>query len=380
MDPFSALTPEQLEALLNGPALAPPPGVIPRLVNPPSHRTATFATAIASLVVATLVIMMRLYTRVSVVRKISIADYSILIAWGCFVAFFGIWVVVGFWAPGIHQWDIRLKDVSTILYYAHVLTILYGPCCIFVKISILAQYIEIFLPTREPRKLYWSIIVLAVANFLYYVITTFLEIFACTPIAKAWDPLITDGHCINTLALFVASSAVNTASDLIILALPQTIIWRLNASSKDKITVSFVFLVAIIACVSSAFRLVYAVMLQNQDDVIYYTWLAGIWSLPELASGIMVACLPVARKFAYRMFETRMFMGIASSLGITLNNASKSKITNVNSNHLSGSHRVIVSTHSGWAGRSYNGTDRKYGISGPFRSIDEWELAGVPHA
>jgi hypothetical protein len=70
----SNLNPEQLEALLNGPALKPPPGVVPQLDNPPAYRTASTALPVVCLVVATLGLAMRLYTRIRVLRQVNLAD------------------------------------------------------------------------------------------------------------------------------------------------------------------------------------------------------------------------------------------------------------------------------------------------------------------
>ena len=64
----------QLEALLNGPALAPPPGVTPQLNNPPSYRAATTAIPTVCLIVATLAVSMRVYTRARIIRVVNIAD------------------------------------------------------------------------------------------------------------------------------------------------------------------------------------------------------------------------------------------------------------------------------------------------------------------
>ena len=84
------------------------------------------------------------------------------------------------------------------------------------------------------------------ANFIFYFVSTFVEIFACSPIRKVWDPLIAKGHCIDVLALNVAASSINSASDFGILILPQISIWRLQMSLKRKIQISGIFLIGIL--------------------------------------------------------------------------------------------------------------------------------------
>jgi hypothetical protein len=100
---------------------------------------------------------------------------------------------------------------------------------------------------RKPRGLYWTTVFLLAANILCYVIITFLEVFSCSPIAKSWDPLVTDGYCVIDLqVLNAAATAHNSASDFIILAIPQLVIWRLNMTWKKKVNLSIVFMVGIL--------------------------------------------------------------------------------------------------------------------------------------
>lgn len=68
------------------------------------------------------------------------------------------------------------------------------------------------------------------------------------------------------------------------------------------------------ACVASVVRLVYAVKLYTNTDLTYYSWLAGVWTHPEMASGVIVACLPVSPKFFQMLQHTRFFSRIGSSL------------------------------------------------------------------
>ena len=83
-------------------------------------------------------------------------------------------------------------------------------------------------------------------NFVFYLISSLLEIFSCTPIRKAWDPLVVGGHCLNVYTINVAAAAINTTSDLIILLLPQHVIWRLQMSLERRIGISAIFFTGIL--------------------------------------------------------------------------------------------------------------------------------------
>lgn len=51
------------------------------------------------------------------------------------------------------------------------------------------------------------------------------------------------------------------------------------------------------ACASSAIRLSYTIKLARSKDITYYNSIMGVWTLPEIASGILAMCLPVSPKF-----------------------------------------------------------------------------------
>lgn len=64
------------------------------------------------------------------------------------------------------------------------------------------------------------------------------------------------------------------------------------------------------ACVASIVRLYYAVELFRSSDITYYTSLMGLLTLPEMASGILIVCLPVSPKFFQSFKETEFFSSI----------------------------------------------------------------------
>ena len=75
---MSSPTPEQLQALLNGPALAAPPGVISNFSDPPSSYDAAVAINIVFLVLSTLTLAMRIYTKVRIIHQMALADCTTL--------------------------------------------------------------------------------------------------------------------------------------------------------------------------------------------------------------------------------------------------------------------------------------------------------------
>lgn len=116
----------QIDAMLDTPALAPPSGVKANFDNPDnlSHPE----LAVLQLVVATVVVGLRIYTKLGVVRKMLAEDceyhYSIarrsfhadnsgvdwlIVAWLCFVGFHVIVFMFEALPLGVHQWDLTAR-------------------------------------------------------------------------------------------------------------------------------------------------------------------------------------------------------------------------------------------------------------------------------
>lgn len=111
-----------------------------------------------------------------------------------------------------------------------------------VKLSLLLQYLRIFVPNRRTNmSMYIGIVIVFSAHLMFYIVVTFFQIFSCNPREMAWNKLITKGHCFDLPATFVASGAVNVVSDFGVLVMPVFAIWKLHISIRQKIQVSAAF-------------------------------------------------------------------------------------------------------------------------------------------
>ncbi|KAF2501685.1 hypothetical protein BU16DRAFT_613535 [Lophium mytilinum] len=295
--------PEVLQKMLDAPAHAPPAGVIPNFIDPPSLHTTSLVIVIVCLIIPTIAVWMRLYTKGKIVKSITLEDYVLLLGWVCYV---GAYYVCAFliidYLPGVHQWDVQVKAISKYLYYLHIGTLMYGITILFIKLSILIQWIRVFLTPASRGPMFWAFHALIWANIIFYVSCTFIEVWSCNPRAKIWTPLLQGGKCLNTNAIAVSSGVFNTISDIAMVLLPQRVIWKLNMSRGRKIGLSAIFLFGILACIASLVRLYYCVRVFESHDYTYYTLLMALGSFPEMTAGFLVICLPVLPKFVRSMF------------------------------------------------------------------------------
>ncbi|KAL4860851.1 hypothetical protein BDV12DRAFT_204625 [Aspergillus spectabilis] len=324
---MSTLTPEQRQILLDGPAGSPPPGQVSNLEDPPTEQIVARVTILSFWILCSICLFIRLCTKIFVIRRINLSDCNMFLAWGVFMGFLTTAWVSNEVAPAADQWNMRLRDLISLLYYFHAGSIMYGIIIFFIKASILLQFLEIFMHQGDYFR--WTCHGLIWANFLFYFISTFLEIFACRPLSKAWDLLNTTGSCpVDTNLLNVTASSVNALSDLIILVLPQTRIWKLQMARRKKIAVSAVFLVGALASAASVVRLAYAVLLfTTHNNVSYFGYLAGLWTIPEIACGIIAGSLPATPKFFRSLSRAILASKWGSSLQTLILNSSQNPRT-----------------------------------------------------
>jgi hypothetical protein len=123
---------------------------------------------------------------------------------------------------------------------------LYGPVVILLKAAIVVQILRVFVPDGMRNYTFWAGHTLLWVNTLIYTVGTFMLIFRCWPVSKLWNVLEEGGRCSNVRNIHVISSALNAASDLLILALPQPAIWRLRLPKQKKRQISAVFMVGVL--------------------------------------------------------------------------------------------------------------------------------------
>ena len=105
------------------------------------------------------------------------------------------------------------------------------------KISVLVLYLRIF-PNESFRYAASATIgMIALSTTIIF----FMTVFSCHPVAFFWNRDIRGGTCLNINTLAYANSAMSIIQDLLIVALPLSVLAKLNMGTKKKIGVGFMF-------------------------------------------------------------------------------------------------------------------------------------------
>ncbi|KAF1357270.1 hypothetical protein EJ07DRAFT_167740 [Lizonia empirigonia] len=279
------------------PALAPPPGELPLDLNAPTLWSTALGVLVTCCILIAVGMVVRVFTRAYIVRMFfTLEDALMILATISFAPIVGLQLKAYHYGGSKHQWNVTVGDLFIALRYVYAVQILYCFAMYAAKLSILLQIKHIFDGTRQRKTFIfwvsWTIIILVSSA---YIATLMVLIFSCTPVRKAWDPLL-PGRCHDSAAGYV-SSAVNLTSDIAVLLLPVLGVAKLQMATRKKIAVCAVFATGLITCAVSAVRLYFSSKESKSDDKTYWLALVGLFGAVEIAMVILCGCFTSFPRF-----------------------------------------------------------------------------------
>ncbi|KAL9083686.1 MAG: hypothetical protein Q9165_008414 [Trypethelium subeluteriae] len=282
--------------------------------NPQDTRQlATWINGIASVVVAAIIVILRLITRIWVVRKVGWDDYTIVLA-AC-GHIIGMALVIceiksGF---GLHRQFISPAAFLMFQKYSYVEWIQTFQTLMFNKLSVCFFLLRLPVDTRLIRPLQWTIVALIVSN----VILTFLWIFQCWPVPAVW---ITSkpATCFTFAQLqriIISQAIISIISDFLLALFPILLLWNVQISRRTKIGLCSLMALGLCTAGLCMVRTILNWETENQDPTweSVPTWAFRSW---EVTVGITAACIPAMRP-GYRVVTASLhnYYSLRSSSG-----------------------------------------------------------------
>jgi hypothetical protein len=136
------------------------------------------------------------------------------------------------------------------------------------------------------------------------VASTFINIFAITPLRANWDVDVSATKHVDYEVWWLFSAIFNTLTAAVIWLLPIPLIRSLQLPPRQKCWIVVVFLLGVFTCIASGLRIesVWVGSRHADDDATYYTGFAMAWSSAEINVGIVCACLPSLKPLVDRVF------------------------------------------------------------------------------
>lgn len=226
---------------------------------------------------------------------------------------------VGFY---VHQWNIRIRDANTLFFWIHLSECFYAGSVMTLKMAILLQWVKIFAPHGISKYFSRICYLLVVINALFYPTYILALAFSCRPLARVWNITLA-GHCFDTAAMDVSTATCSLLSDIIILLLPQNVIWRLQMTRQRKIGISIIFGTGIVCVTCATGRLASTIIYYLSPDITHNLSAVAVWCLAEITCIILVFCSPAVHRLGR---ESAIVQKLLSSLQSWRGSGSRSTV------------------------------------------------------
>ncbi|KAI1335894.1 hypothetical protein F5Y15DRAFT_396094 [Xylariaceae sp. FL0016] len=193
----------------------------------------------------------------------------------------------------MHIYDIPATEVVSTYKWLGVSQKSYFPLILSIKLCILFGYLRIFKIDRLTK---WAIWFGTTACGIFYIVTFFVDLFRCKPIAAAWNPSI-EGTCMSYAAFPWATGIFNMISDFYILLVPLPPILKLNMPLAQRIRIVSIFSLGVFTCVASVMRFVISTKYADDPDQTYISAKVLYWTVLEINIGLICACATTFRAF-----------------------------------------------------------------------------------
>ncbi|KAF2643896.1 hypothetical protein P280DRAFT_477345 [Massarina eburnea CBS 473.64] len=320
------MSPEEKATWLTQPAMPAPSGVEPNFEHPKSSFSYAFPMYLLVFIISNTCFGMKMFAQIRIFKQIRFEDWMLLIGWLVYAsAFFPFGTMACFLPVGVHQWEMLNERYVRNLFVYSLTFPAYGIIMIFVKTNILLQYARLFVPNGLRTFTWWGSMALIGLNVLFYTGYTFSTILMCIPRKKFWDPTVEGGQCLDWAVLLATGNSITLVSDILILLLPQRVIFKLQLTRSRRLGLSALFIIGLFACLSSTIRVYYHIkFLEVRTDNTYFLGKIAFWATCQLTSGFLVACLPAVPVVANHIKQKDWAIRMASSVRSILHVSQKS--------------------------------------------------------
>ncbi|KPI43452.1 uncharacterized protein AB675_7061 [Cyphellophora attinorum] len=251
----------------------------------------------------TIAIVLRVYTRVLIVKTFGIDDYLAVAAWAVFCVFASFALTGVRHGTGQHAEDILPPSELPIgLKFWWLCEPVYVLCNMLAKASIAVMLLRLTV-IRTHRIIIWTVFTITETYSLFFFL---LFIFQCQPSQYFWTQYTGgSGKCLDPKIV-----RHRCAGDWTYAILPYFLVWKLQMDTRSKMVVIFILSLGAIASTATIIRFPYLHLMADIDDFLYATTDVALWSCAETGLGITTACLATLRPLLRTWLEKT---GIAST-------------------------------------------------------------------
>ncbi|PSN63289.1 hypothetical protein BS50DRAFT_109155 [Corynespora cassiicola Philippines] len=266
------------------------------------------AASYVTFAVALLFVFIRLFVRWRVVRLNGKEDVIICFALAAsLLSCVFMHLEVSYGGLGQHFDTLTADEVTLFFKYSYFSIMCYNLSLSLTKFAIVFLCLRVFAPSD------WYKACVAVLAFitLYTLYIIIISITPCLPIHAYWDSTV-QGWCFPNAVLWFVNAGLNIFTDILVVVLPIPGIFKLQLPRKQRIGVSLVFALGFFVCVISIVRLKALYAATMSTDSTFDNYDIAIWSVVEVNSAVIGACLPTLKPLISRVWPRLLSSGHAS--------------------------------------------------------------------
>jgi hypothetical protein len=228
-------------------------------------------------------------------------DTLIIFSWLNSLSITILFCVATRYGQGYHLENVPFNLFETSFSITYVTLICYQLALCLTKLSILVFYLRVFTARRE-RLLSWGTIIFMGLAMIPILVGDILQCNPATRESFFGNNIV----CLEPTPVLIASTVVHTVLDgwLIIMVIP--IVSTLQIPKGQKFTLMGVLSLGVLVILASIARILSILNTSTQSDI---TWILAdfdVWTMLEVATGIVCACAPALRPLLQKFFPGLM--------------------------------------------------------------------------
>ncbi|RFU31558.1 hypothetical protein B7463_g4771, partial [Scytalidium lignicola] len=194
--------------------------------------------------------------------------------------------------PPPAPYNTQLGFANGIVYQAKLqfaFMLFFWTCLWTVKFSFLMFYRKLFVGIQGYMKWWWGVVVFCILTYLASVLTLFLS---CVPVSRRFS-IAPEAPCSvsSGVAALEVATAIDIASDILVMILPIQLLWGLRVPNKQKVGLGAIFSLGLVIIIFAIIRMVEVVRAISHRSASADVSLS-LWSILESAIACIVCSLP----------------------------------------------------------------------------------------
>ncbi|KXJ85557.1 hypothetical protein Micbo1qcDRAFT_141412 [Microdochium bolleyi] len=246
---------------------------------------------------AWIMVILRVYTRVVLVKSFGKDDALMVVALACnFGGGMMTLIMAGTYGWGRHS-DTLTRDqnnnyMKMMVFHGIISSI---TAFMFIKLSIVFSLLRIQGHNKPYRSFLYG---LSVFIILYTIVGWVSWGLSCYPLAGYWDKSV-KAWCLPREKFSVFSyvnTVCNITTDFLLASLPIPLIWQLKMAVRSRVYLIGIFALGYLTCVLGILKVVFQFSPQHASpDRTFIDWVR-FWGFLEGNMGIVVACAPTLKR------------------------------------------------------------------------------------